>query len=194
MTEHEAFELSLPTKILGNGLILLAYEDGDGQALFDLAEDNRDMLETWMYWAAGMRTKESFDAFVRRSQSDWLLRKEFCFGVLFTQSYQRGERDFIGGCSLFNAHWAVPSFELGYFIDGQHQRKGFASEVARLLTKYAFEHLKARRIWASADARNAGSIGAMKAAGLVQEATLRSDRLTPKGELRDTVICATVRE
>jgi RimJ/RimL family protein N-acetyltransferase len=188
MTTEQALALKLPTHIVGSRIALLAYQDGDAQTMFDLTQRNRDMLEHWMYWAAGMRTLESFHDWVASTQQDWRERKEFCFGIVPIEQFSQGKRAIVGGVSLFNANWAVPSFEVGYFLDRAQHGNGLVSEAIQLLVNYGFTELHAKRVWASCDANNQASEAVMKRVGMQLEGRLRNDRLTPKGELRDTLV------
>jgi GNAT superfamily N-acetyltransferase len=57
-------------------------------------------------------------------------------------------------------------FGLFYAISPTHRRRGYATEAARALIDYAFEHLKLKRIIAETDYDNIASIGVMKKLGM----------------------------
>lgn len=61
---------------------------------------------------------------------------------------------------------ATPEFGLFYAISRAHQRQGFASEAARALVDYAFQHLNLKRVVATTDYDNIGSIGVMRRLGM----------------------------
>jgi RimJ/RimL family protein N-acetyltransferase len=58
--------------------------------------------------------------------------------------------------------------ELGLFyaISPMHQRQGYASEAVQALVDYAFQHLNLKRIVATTDYDNIGSIGVMRRLGM----------------------------
>lgn len=58
--------------------------------------------------------------------------------------------------------------ELGLFyaISPSHQRRGYASEAAHALVDYAFQELRLKRIVATTDYDNVGSIGVMRKLGM----------------------------
>jgi ribosomal-protein-alanine N-acetyltransferase len=62
---------------------------------------------------------------------------------------------------------------IGYWIGRPYRRQGIATEAARGLTQYAFEELKAERVWATVLAGNTGSPKVLKACGMRYEGTLR---------------------
>jgi RimJ/RimL family protein N-acetyltransferase len=68
------------------------------------------------------------------------------------------------------------SGELGYVTAREQERKRIATASIRHILSYGFEERKLHRIWARTSVRNVGSIGALRNAGLVHEATLRESR------------------
>jgi RimJ/RimL family protein N-acetyltransferase len=55
---------------------------------------------------------------------------------------------------------------LFYAVSPSHQRRGYASEAAQALVDYAFQELRLKRIVATTDDDNAGSIGVMRKLGM----------------------------
>jgi ribosomal-protein-alanine N-acetyltransferase len=66
---------------------------------------------------------------------------------------------------------------IGYWVGRAFRRQGIATEGARGLTRYAFEKLKAERVWATVLAGNAGSPKVLKACGMRYEGTLREHQV-----------------
>ena len=62
--------------------------------------------------------------------------------------------------------WNTTELGLYYAISPGCQRRGYATEAARGLIAYAFEHLRARRLIATTGHENTGSIGVMKKLGM----------------------------
>src|SRR6185295_5606905 len=75
----------------------------------------------------------------------------------FAQLHSMGSRE--------HAHYSA---EVGLFwaISPSMQRKGYASEAARALVQYAFDHLKLARIVAGTEHANVGSIAVMRRLGM----------------------------
>jgi RimJ/RimL family protein N-acetyltransferase len=61
---------------------------------------------------------------------------------------------------------ATTEFGLFYAISPTHQRQGFASEAVQALVDYAFQHLNLKRVVATTDYDNIGSIGVMRRLGM----------------------------
>lgn len=59
-----------------------------------------------------------------------------------------------------------PEFGLFYAISSAYQRRGYATEAARALVDYAFQYLQMKRIVATTDHDNAGSLAVMRRLGM----------------------------
>jgi [ribosomal protein S5]-alanine N-acetyltransferase len=66
---------------------------------------------------------------------------------------------------------------IGYWIGRRYRRQGIATEAARGLAGYAFDKLRAERVWATVLAGNAGSPRVLKACGMRYEGTLREHQI-----------------
>lgn len=60
----------------------------------------------------------------------------------------------------------IPEFALFWTIDPAHQGKGYATEAAKTMIAYAFEHLNLRRILAFTDYTNLASQAVMRKVGM----------------------------
>ena len=60
----------------------------------------------------------------------------------------------------------TPEFGLFYAISPHHRGQGYATEAARALVDYAFEHLRLKRVVATTDYDNLASIGVMEKLGM----------------------------
>ncbi len=59
-----------------------------------------------------------------------------------------------------------PEFGLFYAISPAHRRQGYATEAAQALVDYAFRHLHLKRVVATTDYDNLGSLGVMRKLGM----------------------------
>lgn len=64
-----------------------------------------------------------------------------------------------------NVHYTT-EFGLFYAVSPRYQGQGFATEAARALIAYAFEHLHLKRVIATTDTTNLASIAVMKKLGM----------------------------
>ncbi len=112
-----------------------------------LFDDNIISLE-----AAMVEIKNSLQSFERHRYGLW---------AVFLEKSMR----MIGFTGFRNFH-EPPELQLLYGLLPKHCGKGYATRLARLMIKYAFEELQFNAVLASADAPNAASICVMQKAGM----------------------------
>lgn len=71
----------------------------------------------------------------------------------------------IGGVNL-ERYPDGETYEIGWILHRDYRGRGYAAEAARALLFYAFDTLKARRVQAHCDSRNAASVNVMQAIGM----------------------------
>ena len=177
--------LDIPDRIDGNKVSLRPYRTGDGPAFFGSVDEHRDDLATWVGWVDQYKTVANAEAYVRRMQSKWIARTALIVGIFSPDGTEH-----YGGTGFHGFDWDVPSVELGYFLKKSARGKGYGTEAVKLVVDFAFEHLQAKRIWASCDARNEASIKLLERCGLRREAEMQNQCTDHHGSLRDTLIYA----
>jgi len=100
---------------------------------------------------------------------------------------------FIGVVSLRNIDFDYQNGELGYWMVKDFWRKGYASEAAELLIKYAFEELNLYRIYATLEKDNAASLALLVKLGFEIEGLMKKS-VKNKGEFVDRYICGLLRD
>jgi RimJ/RimL family protein N-acetyltransferase len=102
---------------------------------------------------------------------------------------RRDTERMIGLCTLCQTSAEHNQGEIGYILNPDHHRQGFATEVAPALLRLGFEGAKLHRIVGRCDARNVGSYRALANAGMRREAHLRENEFV-KGEWVDELVYA----
>ncbi len=180
--------LEIPLPLIGERILLRPWVDGDADALWALVENSRSHLAPWMPWIREHVNQEFTRTYIRRIQGKWSLREDLVMGIFLRD----GERA-IGATGLHRIDWSVPSLEAGYWIHPAEQGKGYVSEALQLLRNLAFEHLHAERLTVMCSKENHRSAAVPRRCGFVHEATLRNERRTLDGKLRDTEVFAMTR-
>ncbi|MFN8376424.1 MAG: GNAT family protein [Anaerolineae bacterium] len=85
-------------------------------------------------------------------------------------------RQVIGHVSLILNHPQISEWEIGWTIDPDYWRKGYATEAARAVLDMAFRQLQAHRVVAFCHVLNAASVAVMEKLGMQQEGRLRQVR------------------
>lgn len=84
--------------------------------------------------------------------------------------------------------------ELGYAINTNYGRKGYATEAGEQLLKFAFETLELEKVIATCDARNVASEAVMKKLGMKQEGRSRNHEIWKNGEWIDMLYYAILKD
>ena len=132
-----------PNSLESERLVIRKYEKGDGKEYFALFErnNNREELKEHVSEAKTVKTEEQAEIRIREHEAEWIGRKRLVLGVWLKET---GEC--IGQIWIEPNKWEVPSFELGYFTDAGHQRKGYALEASIHSLKFLFENLHAHKV------------------------------------------------
>jgi RimJ/RimL family protein N-acetyltransferase len=144
-----------------------------------------DHLRPWMDWTPpAPEPVEVIAERLGRFHDDFVRGANWIMGI-FTGDESRA----LGGTGL---HPRVGPFglEVGYWIRADETRRGYATEVAAVLTRVALERCGADRVELRIDPANVASAGVARKLGFREEATLRR-RLVPcagQTEPRDVTI------
>ena len=175
----------LPGELTGPRILLRPVRPGDGAAVFDAVDESREQIGPWLPWVGKTQSVSDSEEAVRRFAARWLLREELMVGI-----WERETNRFLGGSGLHRFDWAVPSFEIGYWLRTSAWGQGYVSETVQALCGFAFDTLGANRVEIRCDAENARSRAVPERLGFVREATLRNQARDEAGALRDTLVFA----
>ncbi|HXP59411.1 MAG TPA: GNAT family N-acetyltransferase [Dongiaceae bacterium] len=118
----------------------------------------------------------------RTSQSS--TGKEMVFGVAIRQDAQ-----LIGAVGLREMDTEHAQAEMGFWIGVPSWGRGYATEAARRVVRYAFEDLKLNRVYAHHMVRNPASGRVLEKLGMKREGLLRQ-RVRKWGVFEDVVLLA----
>ena len=183
----EALLLDVPEEIATERLALRATRAGMGAAVAAAVRESRKELERWMAWARNARSAPESERHCREMQLRWYAREEFDFCF-----HRRTDGLLVGKGGLHTIDWAVPKFEIGYWIRSACVRQGLATEATLGLVRMACEKLGANRIEITSDARNAASRRVAEKSGFELEGIRRSSRRDAQGKLADSCLYARV--
>jgi RimJ/RimL family protein N-acetyltransferase len=183
----KALLLEIPDRIATERLTLRAPAPGRGPEIHAAVSESIEALGPWMPWARAERSPEESERHCREMLARWHAREEldFCF-------YRSDDGMLVGKGGLHTIDWAVPKFEIGYWIRTSCSRRGYATEATRALVAFARDRLGACRLEITSDTRNAASRRVAEKAGFELEGIRRSSRRGAGGELADSCMYARV--
>lgn len=170
-------------ELRGERVLVRPFRESDAAALQEAVAESREHLRPWMPWADTHQSAEESTDWIIHEKAAWLTRQSLTAGMWDITTGR-----LLGGSGFHVRDWDIGFFEIGYWIRVSAEGHGYVTETVRLLTDYAFEHLKANRVEIRCDERNARSAAIPRRLGYVQEGLLRNDTTTPDGGLRNTLI------
>lgn len=155
-------------------LLIRPPKPGDAKPINLAINQSLKEIGRWMPWASDPSLETTAD-FIKR-------------GIQYWQTYQPKELPMIIelkstgeiiAASGFNekSNFAVPMFEIGYWINTKHAGNGFITEAIIAITRFAFEYFSAARVQISVQKENIKSINVAQRAGFIEEATLKNFRV-----------------
>ncbi|MEL0106324.1 MAG: GNAT family protein [Rhodospirillaceae bacterium] len=169
--------LDIPDTMETPRLTLRAYGPGDGAEYFSVIKRNREHLAGVMpNYILAIATAEESETFIRQLCADWAARNRFCFAIRDKQS-----NEFIGEIYIQGMDWDVPTIELGFYADVNHQGKGFITESVTAAVEFIFDHMQAHKICVVCDDVNLKSHAVAERCGFIQEGVLREQKRRPGG-------------
>ncbi|QJR14463.1 GNAT family N-acetyltransferase [Usitatibacter palustris] len=181
-----ALLLEIPELIETERMQLRAVRAGQGAEVHEALVESYPQLATWMPWAKQLQSSEETEAYAREAQAKWLARTTLDF------TWYSKDGAVVGKGGLHTIDWAIPKFEIGYWVRTTRARQGFASEGTRALAEFARTHLGARRIEITSDARNLPSRRVAEKCGFTLEGIRLQSRRDNAGDLADSCMYARV--
>ena len=182
---------NLPTALISRRTVIRRFRENEGKQLYDLVQENKGLIEAdFPRTLAGNASPESAESYVRLSISDWLLQKNYLFGI-----WETGSEELIGIIRLFELEWDIPKAEIAYFIDHKVYNQGLMSEVMQAILPFCFEELHLNRLFARTATDNYNSQRLLRKSGFLREGDARrAFRRQTTGELIDIMLFGMTKE
>ncbi|TDL31290.1 N-acetyltransferase [Jeotgalibacillus sp. S-D1] len=152
--------------LTGNTVHIRELYGNDAKHLLKLERDNRLFFETFsMLRDDDFYTLKSQQERIRKYAEHREKDTSYNFGI-----FSNDENELIGSISLFQVmRGSLQNAVVGYFLDENHNGKGYTTEAVKLISHYAFSELKLHRLEAGAMPHNIGSIRVLEKAGFHKE-------------------------
>ena len=133
-------------------------------------------------------SEEDAEIWIKGSQESWLSDKYYEFAIFDRQTNE------LAGCAyLSSLDLNGNMINLGYWIFGKYQRRGYAFEAAKKLIHYAFNDLNLTRIEIVTTATNKASQGLAAKLGATYECIARN-RFVYNGEIKEGLVYSLIPE
>jgi ribosomal-protein-alanine N-acetyltransferase len=176
--------LEIPTRIEAERITLRSYQAGDGQWYYAMSQKNRIHLTQYEADNVVMSIESEQDAedVVRELAAEW--KAQNCF---FMGAFDQETDEFVAQVYVGPVNWDVPEFEIGFFVDKDHEGQGYVTEAVRAAMDFIFEHLKAHRVSMECDDTNKRSVRVAERCGMVREGHIRENKRNLDGTLSGTL-------
>ena len=166
-------------------LFLRPYQAGDGAMIFAVGQKNRQHLQRYEADNAilSAKTEQEAESLVQELAADWAARN--CF---FLGAFDRVSGEFVAQVYIGVVNWDTPEFEVGFFVDQDHEGQGYITEAVCTALGFVFEHLHAQRVSLRCDTTNTRSQRVAERCGFTREGLLRQVRRQPDGSFSDAYI------
>lgn len=169
-------------------LLIRAPRPGDGKAVYNSINASINELKPWLPFAQHEQSEEDVEINIREAHLNFLKREDLRLLVFLKET---GEH--IASSGLHRINWAVPKFEIGYWIDSRFSGKGYMTEAVQGIVDFATTELKAHRLEIRCDSANVKSRAIPERLGFTLEGILKNeDVAVDSTNLRDTCIYAKI--
>jgi RimJ/RimL family protein N-acetyltransferase len=176
--------LDIPTRIETERLYLRCYQPGDGRWYYAMSQKNRSHLMRYESdnIAMGITSEEDAEIVVQDLAAAWAARTSFFLGAFDKQT-----SEFVAQIYVGPVNWDLPEFQLGYFVDKDHEGQGYVTEAVKATLRFIFEHLKAHRVHLECDDTNRRSYRVAERCGMVREGHFRENKRNSDGAFTGTL-------
>jgi len=180
---HERL-LEIPEHIEAERIVLRPYQAGDGAWFYAMSQRNRVHLARYEAENVilSVKSEQEAETLVQELAAAWRARD--CF---FMGAFDRQTDAFVAQVYVGPVHWDVPEFEIGFFVDVDHEGQGYVTEAVRAVLGFIFRHLQAHRVRLECDDTNVRSRRVAERCGMVLEGHIRENKRSVDGTLSGTL-------
>jgi RimJ/RimL family protein N-acetyltransferase len=167
-----------PTTFESERLTLRSYRKGDGRWFYAMSVKNREHLSRYEAdnVTADVASEEAAEVLVGELEAAWKAHNSFFIGA-----FEKQTGEFVAQIYVGPVDWNLPEFQIGYFVDVDHERQGFVTEGVRAVLAILFEQMNAHRVRLGCDETNLRSIRVAERLGMTREGYLRENRHNTDG-------------
>ena len=168
----------IPIRFETKRLILRRYHAGDGAWYYQVGQKNRQHLQRFESENVilSIENEEDGEQVIGELAADWDAHKSFFLG-----GFEKSTGQFVVQIYIGRVNWQLPEFEIGYFVDKDHEGSGYVSEAVRAALAFIFRYLQAHRVSLHCSDENERSWRVAERCGFVKEGHLRETHAHPGG-------------
>ena len=176
-------KIFLPDQIESDRIILRRHTSNLAEQMFKYVDQDRVRLREFLPWVDSTRTVEDEAGYIAMTQEKWKRHELFDYGI-----FLKKDSLYMGNCGVHSIAWQHNRCELGYWILGTFEGKGYMSESVRALEKMLFD-VGFNRVEIHCSSSNLRSANVPRSNGYTLEGIHKQDAVE-NGQYRDTFIFA----
>ena len=138
----------------------------DAERVFELTNNSREHLRTWLPWLDFTTKLEDTKGFIKSCLMGFSENKSMNTVILFKE-------EIVGVAGYNEINWSNKTAYIGYWLGHEYQGNGIMTRVAKALTDYAFTELKLNKVEIRAAVENEKSRSIPERLGFVNEGCIR---------------------
>src|SRR6266498_239005 len=151
--------------LIDEELLLRPFQLGDSTGLYCAVNESLRELKPWMSWATDTYTELTAREYITISRARWEEGTFYAFAVTRAD-------ELLGVCTLSSIHPIYHFCNLGYWVRTTYHGQGIAGRAAKLVARFAFEHLGLIRVEIVIGIKNQPSIRVAEKIGAHDEGIL----------------------
>jgi ribosomal-protein-serine acetyltransferase len=170
-----------PEILIGKRITLKKHQQNLASVMFHYVDQDRQRLRTFLPWVDETTTIKDEINYIQMTQEKWERFELYDYGIFQTEADL-----YMGNIGVHTISWAHECCEIGYWILGDYEGKGFISEAVKLLQEESFSQ-GFHRVEIRCSSLNKKSSAVPRRLGFCFEATLK-ENMIERGKYRDTMI------
>ncbi len=142
------------------------FEKKHGQAIFDLASQNKNYLNKWLPWVDNMQSVDFIFNYISASNQRTKEGHEITFVIFYNDTI-------VGRIGVYKIDHQNKIGEIGYWIGEEFQGNGTVTKSCEALINYCFSELKLNRIEIRCGTENQKSKTIPNRINFIQEGIIR---------------------
>ena len=151
----------------GEKIILKKHEVSLAQKMFEYVCKDKERLSKFLPWPQDIKSIDDEKKFIEDSNEAWVRYASAGYGI-----FRKKDNEYLGNIGAFNFDWNNESCEIGYWILGDFEGKGYMREAVQALEDELFL-IGFNRIVIMCDKENQRSKTIPKSLGYTFEGRLR---------------------
>lgn len=164
----------------GDRILIRKHDLSLASTMYEYVDKDRERLDRFLPWVEFIKSAYDEESYIKLTHQRWEEGTHFDFGI-----FEKEKNEYMGNIGVHSIRWSDSRAELGYWILGEFEGKGYMSEAVLLLEKHLFE-IGFHRVQIRCSDLNARSSEVPKRCGYHFEGTARHDAFE-KGKFRNTM-------